>query len=149
LSWYLDSLFAYSLYRCVEMLSSGRSIFRGSSRGQVEDVNVLMQLSIGLYFTLFISIAILRLGLNGSVDSDAVPKLLFHCRKIETMSKSSGAVHFVSRLLWIRSNNCIPVVVDLYIVSSIWLIAVASGGWISAGLAFPLCLEYAHILLQC
>ena len=108
-----------------------------------------MQLSIGLYFTLFISIAVLRLGLNGSVDSDAVSKLLFLCRKIETMSKSSGAVHFVSQLLWIRSNNCIPVVVDLYIVSSIWLIAVASGGWISAGLAFLLCLEYAHILLQC
>ena len=26
---------------------------------------------------------------------------LLHCRKIETMSKSSRAVHFVSRLLWI------------------------------------------------
>ncbi len=38
---------------------------------------MLMQLSIGLKFTSFISIAVLRLGLNGSVDSDAV--LNFYC----------------------------------------------------------------------
>ena len=49
-----------------------------------------MQLLIGLYFTFFISIAVLRLGLNGSVDSDAVLNFLLHCRKIETISKSSG-----------------------------------------------------------
>jgi hypothetical protein len=63
--------------------------------------SMLMQLSIGLYFTSFISITVLRLGLNGSVDSDAVFNLLLHCRKLETMSKSSVPVHFVSRLRWI------------------------------------------------
>ena len=102
---YFDSLFAYSSLGCFEMLSSGRSIFHCSSWGQVEELNVLMQLSIGLYFISFISIAVLRLGLNGSVDSDAVFNFLLHCRKIETMSKSSGAVHFVSRLRWIWSSK--------------------------------------------
>jgi hypothetical protein len=63
-----------------------------------------MQLSIGLQLVSFISIAVLRLSLNGSVDSDAVFNFLLHCRKIETTSKSSGAVeavaavHFVSWL---------------------------------------------------
>jgi hypothetical protein len=32
------------------------------------------------------------------VDSDAVFNSLLHCLKIETMSKSSGPVHFISRL---------------------------------------------------
>ncbi len=105
LSQYFDSLFAYSSLGCFEMLSSGRSIFHCSSWGQVEELDVLMQLSIGLYFTSFISIAVLRLGLNGSVDSDAVFNFLLHCRKIETMSKSSGAVHFVCRLRWIWGSK--------------------------------------------
>jgi hypothetical protein len=59
-------------------------------------LHALMRLSIGLQFASFISIAVLRLGLNGSVDFDAVFSFLLHCQKIETMSKSSGAVHFVS-----------------------------------------------------
>ena len=46
-----------------------------------------------------------RLDLNGSVDSDAVFNFLLHCRKIETVSKSSGAVLFVSRLRWIWSSE--------------------------------------------
>ncbi len=47
-SQYFDSLFAYSLLGCCEMLSSGRSIFHCSSWGQVEELNVLMRLWIGL-----------------------------------------------------------------------------------------------------
>jgi hypothetical protein len=100
-SQYFDSFFAYSSLEWYEILSSGRSIFHCSSRGQVEELNVLIQLLIGMYFPSFISIAVLRLGLNGFVDSDAVFNFLLHCRKIETMSKSSKAVHFVSRLRWI------------------------------------------------
>ncbi len=95
-----DGLFVYFLLGCFEMLSSGPSIFFCSSWGQVEELNVLMRLSIVLQFAPFISFAVLRLGLNGSVDSDAVFNFLLHCRKIETMSKSSGAVHFVSRSQW-------------------------------------------------
>ena len=103
-SQYFDSLFAFSLLGCFEMLSLGRSIFHCSSWGQVEELNVLIQLAIGLYFTSFISIAVLRLGLNGSVDSDAVFNFLLHCRKIETVSKSSG-IHLVSWLRWIWSGR--------------------------------------------
>ncbi len=87
------------------MLSSGRYIFHCSSWGQVKELNGMMQLSIVLYFTSFISIAVFRLGLNGSVDSDAVFNFLLHCRKIEMMSKSSGPVHFVSWLQWIWSSK--------------------------------------------
>jgi hypothetical protein len=49
-----------------------------------------MQLSIGLHFqvVLFISIAAVRLGLNGSADSDAVVNFELRCQKIETISKS-------------------------------------------------------------
>ncbi len=72
---------------------------------RLEVLNVLMQLSIGLYFTSFIWIAVLRLGLNGFVDSDAVFNFLLHCRKIESMLKSSGAVYFVSRFRWIWSSK--------------------------------------------
>ena len=86
------------------MLSLVRSFFHCSSWGQVEELNVLIQLAIGLYFTSFISIAVLRLGLNGSVDSDAVFNFLLHCRKFETVSKSSG-IHFVSWLRWIWSDR--------------------------------------------
>jgi hypothetical protein len=95
LSQYFYSLFVFSLLGCFEMLSSGRSIFHCSSRGQVEELHVLIQLLIGLQFTSFISVAVLRLGLNGSVDSDAAFNFLLHCRKIETVSKSSGGIHFV------------------------------------------------------
>ena len=43
-----DGLFVYFLLGCFEMLSSGRSIFFCSSWGQVEELNVLMRLSIVL-----------------------------------------------------------------------------------------------------
>jgi hypothetical protein len=49
-----------------------------------------MQLSIGLYFTSFISIAVLRLGLNGSVESDAVFNFLFHCRKRRKLQEGTA-----------------------------------------------------------
>ncbi len=49
-----------------------------------------------------------------NVDSDAAFNFLLHCRKIETMSKFSGAVHFVSGS---EVVNCNSVVVDRYIVS--------------------------------
>ncbi len=49
--------------------------------------------------------SVIRLGLNGSVDSDPDFNFLLHCRKNEMMSKSSGAVHFVSRLWWIWSSK--------------------------------------------
>jgi hypothetical protein len=48
LSQYFDSLLVYSLLGCFEMLSLGRSIFHCSSRGQIEELNVLMQLLIDL-----------------------------------------------------------------------------------------------------
>ncbi len=59
------------------------------------EFDLLMQLSMGLYFTSFTSIAVfqLKLGLNGSLDSDAFFNFLLHCRKIETQSKSSGGVY--------------------------------------------------------
>ncbi len=47
-SQHFDSLFAYSLLGCFELLSSGRSNFHCSSWGQVEELNVLMLLSICL-----------------------------------------------------------------------------------------------------
>jgi hypothetical protein len=57
--------------------------------------------------------------LNSSVYSDAVFNFLLHCRKIETMPKSSGAVHYVSRLrsilvLWDASLG-----VGSYVVSTL------------------------------
>ena len=51
----------------------------------IEELYVFMQLSMGLLFTSFISILILRLDLNGSGDSesDAVFDFLLHCWRIE------------------------------------------------------------------
>ncbi len=77
-----------------------------------------MQLSIGLYFAPLISIAVLRLGLNGSVDSDAAFNFLLHCRKIETISQSSGPFTVSLDCYGSEVVNCNSVVVNLYIVSS-------------------------------
>ena len=78
-----------------------------------------MQLSIGLQFVSFISIAVLRLSLNGSVDFDAVFNFLLNCRKIETMSKSWGPFTLSLDCDGSKVVNCNSVVVDRYIVSLI------------------------------
>ncbi len=56
----------------------------------IEEPNVLMQLSIGLYFTPFISIVILRLGLDGSGDSDAVFSFLLQSGKLNRCRNLRG-----------------------------------------------------------
>jgi hypothetical protein len=73
---------------------------------------MLMQLSIGLYFTSFISIAVLRLGLSGSVHSVAVFNFLLYCRKIETMSKFRGLFTLSLDREISEVVNCNSVVVD-------------------------------------
>jgi hypothetical protein len=63
----------------------------------IEELYVLMQLSMGLQFTSFISFAILRLGLNGSGDSDAYLIFYYTAGELKMISIFSGAVHFGSR----------------------------------------------------
>ncbi len=55
--------------------------------------------------------------MNGSVDSDAVFNFLLHCRKIETMPKSSEAVHLCLNCDGSEVVDCNSVAVDRYIVS--------------------------------
>ena len=76
-----------------------------------------MLLSIGLQFASFISIAVLRLGLNGSVDSDAVFNFLLHCRKIETMSNLRGPFTLFLDRDGSEEVDCSSVAADRYIVS--------------------------------
>ncbi len=78
---------------------------------------MLMQLSIGLYFISFLSIAVVRLGLNGSVDSDAVFSFLLHCRTIEAMSNLRGVFTLSLDCDGSEVVNCNSVVVDRCIVS--------------------------------
>jgi hypothetical protein len=72
-----------------------------------------MQLSIGPYFTSFISIDVLRLGLNGFVDSDAV----FNFRKLKQCRNLQEPFTLFLNCDGSEVVNCNSVVVDRYIVS--------------------------------
>ncbi len=61
--------------------------------------------------------AVLRLGLKGPADSDAVFNFLLHCRKIEMMSNLRGPFPLSLDCNGSEVINCNSVVVDRYIVS--------------------------------
>ncbi len=90
-----DSLFCFDVLGNIKAKNAFKFSIALPSH-EVEELNVLMQLSIGLYFTSFISIAILRLGLNGSVHSGVNFLKSKRCRNL-----GGGRVKFGSRLQWI------------------------------------------------
>ncbi len=63
------------------------------------------------------AIAVLRSGLNGSVDSDAVFNFLLHCRKIEMMSNLRGQFALSVDCIGSGVVNCDSAAVDRCIVA--------------------------------
>ncbi len=147
-SQYFDRFFAFSFLGCFAMLSSGRSIFHCSSWGQIEELNVLMQLSIGLLFTF----RLLSWDWVGMVLWIWIMFSIFYCTagKLKRSRNLRGAFTFLSWLRWIWSVGCISVAVDLYIVSfdmtdrcCFWKTVLC---WF--GLLGRLAWELAHMLFQ-
>ncbi len=80
----LNIWIVYSLIACLDYLKCwSRDIPFSSALHEVNPRSQCVDAAVdGLVITLFISIAILRLGLNGSGDSDAGFDFLLHCWRI-------------------------------------------------------------------
>jgi hypothetical protein len=133
LSQYLDCLFAYFLLGPSEMLVSGHSIFQCSSWGQSK--NSMCWCSCQLAYNLLHSFQLSSWGWVWMVLGILMLFLSFDCTagELKTISKSSGAIYFVSRF-WLIP--LLPVVVFLFIGFLKWPIAVAAGRCFCADMVF-------------